>query len=663
MHHHAEMFRRRFWWSLVLAVPVAVCSRQFQDWFGYTLPEVLSVWVPPVFGTVLYVWGGQPFLSGAVSEARARQPGMMSLVALGITVAFVSSLAGSLGFGNFDFWWELVGLIVIMLLGHWQEMRAIGQAQGALAALAAILPDTAEVLDGSRTTTVPLDQVGPGDVVLVRPGGRVPADGTVVDGSAAVDESMITGESVPVTRSRGDQVVGGTVATDSALRVRISAVGDDTALAGIQRLVAEAQASSSRTQALADRAAGVLFYVATGVAVVTFVVWAALGETDQAISRTISVLVVACPHALGLAIPLVVSISTTVGARNGILVKSRLALERMREVDTVLFDKTGTLTMGNHVVVDRAATAGWDPADVLRLAAGAEMESEHPAARAIVSAAGGGTGVGSPGPVPSAEGFTALPGRGVRATVEGTTVEVGGPALLRHQDLTEPDDLASRTGRWRDEGGSVLDVVVDGGVVGAVTLADRVRPESEAAVAALHRRDVEVVMITGDARPVAERVARELGIARVLAEVLPADKSSRVGELQAGRRRVAMVGDGVNDAPALAQADVGLAIGAGTDVAVESAGVVLASSDPRSVVGVIELSKATYVKMIQNLAWATAYNAVAIPVAAGVFAFAGVSMPPAVAAIAMTLSTIVVAVNAQLLRRIDLSPDHVAPPV
>ncbi len=648
--HDPEMFRRLFWWNLVLAVPVLVFSEQIQEWFGYTIDVAGAALVAPVLGTVIYLWGGQPFLKGGVVEVRNRQPGMMLLIALAITVAYASSLASTLGWGELDFWWELAALITVMLLGHWQEMKAIGQAQGALAALAELLPDTAELVDGDRIDQVPISSLEVGDVVLVRPGGRVPADGVVADGRASFDESMITGESRPVRRGEGDRVVAGTVSTDSSVRVRVDAVGDDTALAGIQRMVADAQSSNSRAQALADRAAAALFYLAVGAAIVTLAAWLLVGDGAQGVIRTVTVLVIACPHALGLAIPLVISISTATSARAGILVKDRLALEQMRTIDAVLFDKTGTLTKGNHVVVDHAATDGWEANEVLALAAAAEADSEHPIARAIVTAAR------DIGPVPEGEDFEALTGRGVRAIVNGRVVQVGGPALLDEVAVGEPGDLRGTVARWRDRGGSVLWVVVDNVVAGAVTLADEIRPESRAAVDALHDRGVKVALITGDARQVADGVADELGIDEVFADVLPQDKDAKVAELQKRGLRVAMVGDGVNDAPALARADVGIAIGAGTDVAIESAGVVLASSDPRSVIGVIDLSRATYRKMVQNLVWATGYNLIAIPVAAGVFAFAGITLPPAAAAVAMSLSTIIVAANAQLLRRLDLRP-------
>ena len=652
--HDPEMFRRLFWWNLALAIPVLAFSDQIQSWFGYEVGASWAAWVPPVIGSVIYLWGGRPFLVGGIAEVRNRQPGMMLLISLAISVAYVSSVASSLDWGELDFWWELAALIVVMLLGHWQEMKAIGQARGALAALAELLPDRAERISGDTVVDVAIADLGIDDVVLVRPGGRVPADGTIVDGRAALDESMITGESKPVTRGEGERVVAGTVSTDSSIRVRVDAVGDDTALAGIQRLVADAQSSQSRTQALADRAAAALFYLATGAAVVTFVAWLLAGDGAEGVIRTVTVLVIACPHALGLAIPLVISISTATSARAGILVKDRLALERMRTVDAVLFDKTGTLTRGNHAVVDHAAAAGWTREEVLALAAAVEIESEHPIARAILATAP------RTDALPAASDLSASTGRGVRGTVDGREVHVGGPALLESIGASEPSELVATLSRWRQSGGSVLYVVVDDAVAGAMTLADEIRPESRIAVDRLHSQGKRVVLITGDAQQVADDVATQLGIDEVFAGVLPHDKDSKVAELQARGLTVAMVGDGVNDAPALARADVGIAIGAGTDVAIESAGVVLASNDPRGVTGVIELSTASYRKMVQNLVWATGYNLLAIPVAAGALAFAGVTLPPAAAAVAMSASTIVVAANAQLLRRLDLRPEPLA---
>ena len=647
--HDPEMFRRRFWISLILTIPLVVTSEMVMEWFGYELGFAGMSWLGPILGSIVFWWGGWPFLVGGVREVRDRQPGMMLLISMAITVAYVASMASSLDWLDLEFWWELAALVTIMLLGHWQEMKAIGQAQGALAALAELLPDDAEVVDGDEVRTVPIAELAVGDVVLVRAGGRVPADGVIIEGEAELDESMITGESKPVHKDPDDRVVAGTVSTDSSIRVRVEAVGDDTWLAGIQRLVADAQASRSRAQALADRFAALLFYVALAAAAITFIMWTLLGNVDDAIVRTVTVLVIACPHALGLAIPLVISLSTVMAARNGILVKDRLALERMRTIDVVLFDKTGTLTKGEHVVTGLAAANGLDEDEVLRLGGGVESDSEHPLAKAIVAAAK------ERGEVAIATGFRALTGRGVEATIDEVRYAVGGPALLGERNLTVPDELQQPVEEWRQRGASVLYLVRDDENVGALALEDEMRPEARDAVADLNQMEVRVAMITGDAHQVAESVASDLGIDEVFAEVLPEDKDRAVAELQARGLSVAMVGDGVNDAPALARADVGLAIGAGTDVAIESAGVVLASSDPRGAGAVIRLSRASYRKMVQNLAWAAGYNILAIPLAAGVFAWAGITLSPAVGAILMSLSTIVVALNAQLLRRVRLT--------
>ena len=660
---HAALFRRRFWWSLLLSLPIVATAHMIQDWFGYSLDFPADGLVGPVLGTVVFLWGGWPFLTGGLAELRARQPGMMLLIAMAISVAFGASAATSLGTFDLDFWWELAALITIMLLGHWQEMKAIGQARGALAALAELLPDDAERVraDGS-VETVTLDQLAPGDVVLVRSGARVAADGEIVEGEAEMDESMVTGESRPVAKGPGDQVVAGTVATDSAVRVRVRAVGADTALAGIQRLVAQAQASRSRAQAVADRFAALLFFVAVGAGVVTFATWATLGDVDSAVVRTVTVLVIACPHALGLAIPLVISLSTALSARAGILVKDRLALERMRTIDAVLFDKTGTLTKGAHALTGVAAADGLSEDEVLRLAGAVEADSEHPLARAIVTAAGARNGGGGGGNGSArATDFRSITGRGVEATVEGRRYAVGGPALLRERAVAVPPALAGPVRGWEQRGAAVLYLVRGDEVAGALSLEDEIRPEARQAVSDLKVLGKRVVMITGDARQVADAVAGELGLDEVFAEVLPEDKDRVVGELQERGLSVAMVGDGVNDAPALARADVGLAIGAGTDVAIESAGVVLAASDPRAVTSVIRLSQASYRKMLQNLSWAAGYNVVAIPLAAGALAWAGVTLPPAVGAVLMSASTVVVALNAQLLRRLDLRPAPLGP--
>ena len=643
--HSVAMFRDKFWLSLALTIPVVILSPDIQQWLGYTLPSFPGDrYAAAILGTAVFLYGGLVFLRGARGELADRTPGMMTLISLAILVAFVTSWAGTLGFFDVEIWWELATLITIMVLGHWLEMRSIAQARGALTALAALLPDTAERVTDQGSEEVPITSLAVGDIVLVRPGGRVPADGVVSEGAADVDESMVTGESRAVPKEPGQGVIAGTVTEGGALRIRLTAVGESTALSGIMRLVAEAQASGSRAQVLADRAAGVLFYIALAAGLITLVVWWLLGDPEGALIRTATVLVIACPHALGLAIPLVIAISTSLGARNGLLVKDRLALERARTLDTVIFDKTGTLTKGEPVLVDVFA-GSMEPERVLALAASVEADSEHPLARAIVEGARQ-RGVETR---PAAD-FEAVAGRGARAIVHGHDVSVGGPRLLEALGLS-PHPRAADLDR---QGRTVLHVVADGEIAGVVAVEDEIRPESREAVDALHDLGIRVAMITGDSEAVAASVAARLGIDDVAAQVLPADKADAVRRFQADSRKVAMVGDGVNDAPALATADVGIAIGAGTDVAIESAGIVLVKSDPRQVAAAIELSRATYAKMVQNLVWATGYNLVAIPIAAGVLVPWGIDLPMAVGAIAMSLSTIIVAANAQLLRRVRL---------
>ncbi|WP_284864839.1 heavy metal translocating P-type ATPase [Corynebacterium rhinophilum] len=659
---HAAMFRSRFWWSLLLSVPVVIFSPMVAELLGYGVPEFTgSSWIPPVLGTIIFIYGGTPFLQGGWSELKSRQPGMMLLIAMAITVAFVASWVTTLGIGGFDldFWWELALLVVIMLLGHWLEMRALGAASSALDALAELLPDEAEKIIDGQTHTVPVSELAVDDIVLVRAGARAPADGTIVEGSAEFDESMITGESRPVFRDKGERVVAGTVATDNTVRVQVEAIGGDTALGGIQSMVAEAQESSSRAQALADRAAALLFWFALSAAFITAVVWSIIGSPSDAVVRTVTVLVIACPHALGLAIPLVIAISTEQAAQSGVLIKERMALERMRTIDAVLFDKTGTLTEGAHAVTGVATVEGISEGQLLAVAAAAEADSEHPLARAIVKAAED-HAEASQEQLHSSD-FSAAAGRGIQATVDGAEVLVGGPNMLRELELATPGVFDAQVEEWSQRGAGVLHVVRDGQIIGALAVEDKIRPESRAAVQALQEQGVKVAMITGDATQVAEAVGEELGIDEVFAEVLPQDKDSKVTELQERGLAVAMVGDGVNDAPALARAEVGIAIGAGTDVAMESAEVVLASDDPRSVLSMISLSRASYRKMIQNLIWASGYNIIAVPLAAGVLAPIGVVLSPAAGAVLMSLSTIVVAFNAQLLRRIELDPARLAP--
>jgi Cu2+-exporting ATPase len=646
--HSVAMFRDRFWWSLAFTIPVVIWSGDIQLWLGYTTPSFPgSKSIPPVFGTMILFYGGLVFLRGALGELADRKPGMMLLISLGILVAFGTSLAATLGFFKVEVWWEVATLITIMLLGHWLEMRAVAQARGALNALAALLPDTAERVDGDEIRTVPRGDLRVGDLVLIRPGTRVSADGEVVEGSAELDESLITGESKPVAKGPGAKVIAGTLAGGGSLRVSVTAIGEATALSGIMRLIRSAQASGSRAQALAGRAAALLFYVAIATGAATFSYWWLVGDREHALVRTATVLIIACPHALGLAIPLVIAISTSLGAQRGLLVKDRLALEQARNLDVVVFDKTGTLTRGSMTLSGVAVSPGVSELDMLARAAGVEMDSEHPLAQVIVAAAKrwGLT-------IPRVSTFEVLPGLGAQALVGGVEIAIGGHRLLTLRSAAPSPDVAKAAAVWNGEGKTVLFVIADTVVLGALALEDEIRPESRQAVDDLHRLGIRVAMITGDSRAVAASVARRIGIDDVLAEVLPADKAFAIKQFQAAGKRVAMVGDGVNDAPALATADVGIAIGAGTDVAVESAGIVLVRSDPRDVVAAIELSRAAYRKMVENLAWATAYNLVAIPAAAGLFLRWGIDLPMSVGAIAMSLSTLIVAANAQLLRGI-----------
>ncbi|MBN2848836.1 MAG: copper-translocating P-type ATPase [Coriobacteriia bacterium] len=643
------MFRDKFWLSFALSVPAIVWSEMVQELLGYTAPVFPgSAYIPAVFGTIVFFYGGLPFLKGARNELADRLPGMMTLISLAITVAFGYSLAVTFGAPGMDLWWELATLVTIMLLGHWIEMRSVSQASGALAELASLLPDEAERLgpDGG-TEHVAVSALAVSDLVLVRPGARVPADGEVTEGESQVDESMITGESRLVGKAPGDAVIAGTVNGSGSLRVRVTRTGDDTALAGIMRLVAGAQASRSRVQDLADRAARLLTFVAIGSATLTALGWWIAGaEWSYIVERVVTVLVIACPHALGLAIPLVVAISTTLGARNGLLVRDRRGLEGARLLDLVVFDKTGTLTLAKHRVVRTATVTGLDAAGASALAAAAEADSEHPIARALVQAAGE-----AGREVSAASGFESLPGQGVQARVDGRVVAVGGPALLEQLGLTLPAELEDAAREAREAGLTVVHLVADGAVAAVFAIGDSVRPESAAAVERLRAMGIESAILTGDARQVAAAVAAELGIERVLAEVLPADKARTIEGLQAEGRRVAMVGDGVNDAAALATADVGIAIGAGTEVAIEAGDIVLVRSDPRDVASVVSLSRATYRKMVQNLWWAAGYNIIALPLAAGVLAWAGITLSPAVGAVLMSASTVIVAANAQLLRR------------
>jgi Cu2+-exporting ATPase len=646
--HSVAMFRDKFWIALLLTLPTLGWGHMLQRAIGYTAPVFPgSPWIPAVFGTAVFAYGGVPFLRGAIGELRHRLPGMMTLIALAISVAFLFSVAVSLGFPGMPLWEELATLVTIMLLGHWIEMRSISQAQGALQELVKLLPNVAVRVTGDRTDEVAVSELHEGDVVLVRPGARVPADGVVQRGTSAVNESMITGESRPVEKGTGDTVIAGSVNDSGSLYVQVTKTGDQTMLASIMRLVEQAQTSRSRAQALADRAAFVLTLVAIGAGAVTLSVWLALRGDNPAfaVERLVTVLVIACPHALGLAIPLVIAISTTLGARSGLLVRDRRGLEEARRLNAVVFDKTGTLTLGEQRVVHITTVPGLVTAGALELAAAVEHDSEHPVARAVlVSAEEQGL------EVPPAAQFESLPGRGVRAVVDGRRLAVGGPNLLTELQVTPGVELRAAADRAAGLGQGTVFLVEGNKVLAVFAIADTVRPESEEAVRRLQADHVEVVMLTGDTRPVAEAVAQRLGIGTVFAQVLPGQKADVVRQLQAQGKRVAMVGDGVNDAPALVTADVGVAIGAGTDVAVEAGDIVLVRNDPRDVPRLIRLSRATYRKMIQNLWWAVGYNIVAIPAAAGVLVHWGILLSPAVGAVLMSASTVIVALNAQLLR-------------
>ena len=646
---HELMFRNRFWICLVLSIPVLLYSPALQEWLNYSMPAFPgSQLITPVFSIIVFIIGGVPFLRMAVPEFRNRQPGMMSLISLAISVAFVYSLAALFIPNSTTFFWELVTLIDVMLLGHWMEMRSVRQASSALNELAKLMPDTAERIreDGS-SEVVPISQLIEDDMLLVRPGASIPADGLIEQGESEVDEAMITGESKPVKKGPGDMTIGGTINGSGSLRIRVTATGDETALAGIMRLVAQAQQSKSRTQVLADKAAGWLFYIALAAAVITGIAWTiAIGFEVEVIARVATVLVIACPHALGLAIPLVVAISTGIGANNGILVRDRLALENAREIDTVIFDKTGTLTKGEFGVVGIATVEGWDEEKALALTAAIEGDSEHTIAQGILRSAEE-RGLS----LPKVSDFEAIKGRGVKAYYNGQTVYVGGPRLLEALELEMAEEIALFEGEANQKSQTTVNLVVNGEIIAGFALADVIRPESKKAVQRLHEMGIEVAMLTGDSQAVAKGVAEELDIDQYFAEVLPEDKDQTVAQLQKQGKRVAMVGDGVNDAPALTRADVGIAIGSGTDVAVESAGIILVKNNPLDVVKIVELSRASYRKMQENLVWATGYNIVAIPLAAGILAPIGILLSPALGALLMSLSTVIVAINAQLLRR------------
>ncbi len=650
--HSPAMFRDKFWLSLLLTLPVVFWSTHIQTLLGYQAPKFIgSDWIPPVLGTVIFFYGGWVFIQGAWREIRNLLPGMMTLISLAITVAFLFSWVVQLKLIQAEaLWWELATLVTIMLLGHWIEMRAIAQSQGALQELAKLLPDTAKRITEEGEEEIAVSELKDGDIVLVRPGESIPADGLLRKGKSDVNEAMITGESRPVKKIEGDEVIAGTINGEGSLRIEVTGTGENTKLFGIMRLVTEAQMSKSRTQHLADRAALLLTGIAILAGVLTFVVWQFVGmPIDFIIVRVVTVLVIACPHALGLAVPLVVAISTTMGATRGLLVRDRYGLEEARNLDTVIFDKTGTLTLGEFRVVDMATADGILEEEALRIAAGVESESEHPIALGIVKTAKD-RGI----EIPVADEFKALLGKGIAATVDGVAYRMGGPTLLKDEGAEVPLVLSKVTKDAAERGQAAIYLLHNGTVIAVFAVADAIRPESREAVQALHKMGIEVAMLTGDAQAVANAVAEELGIDTVFAEVLPEDKASKVREFQEKGKKVAMVGDGVNDAPALATADIGIAIGAGTDVAVEAGHIVLVRSDPREIPRIVILSRATYRKMVQNLWWAAGYNIIAIPLAAGVLIGWGILLTPAAGAILMSASTVIVAINAQLLRRVAL---------
>ncbi len=648
--HSTAMFFRKFWVSLILTVPVVLYADVIEKIFKWSPPDFPgSEYLPLMLGSIVFFYGGWIFLAGAWREIQARLPGMMTLIGMAISAAYLWSLY-AVFFGEEALFWELTTLITIMLLGHWLEMRAVSGAQGALKELSKLLPDTAEIIRNGKTETVALSELRENDIVLVRPGTKIPADGRIADGDSDVNESMVTGESKPVSKKEGDAVIAGTINGDGALKVKVSNIGEKTFLAGVMRLVAEAQASKSRLQILSDRAALYLTIIAVTGGGITLIAWLAAGaEIGFAVARLVAVLVIACPHALGLAVPLVASISTTKAAQNGFLVKQRLALEAARTINTVLFDKTGTLTKGEFGVVEVWSVTGQSKDEVVQLAASLDALSEHPIARAVVTKAKEqGLSLVEP------KKFEALKGRGVKALVNDTEVMVGGPALLEDIGMGIPSELSKQVEAAGKKGQTIIFTLKNKTLLGAIALADIIREESREAIKSLKEMGVKSAMITGDSEDVAKWVSDELGIDEYFARVLPHQKSEKVKELQKRNLKVAMVGDGINDAPALTQADLGIAIGAGTNVAIESAGIILVRNDPRDIVKIVRLSQMTYTKMIQNLFWATGYNIVALPLAAGVLAFKGILLQPALAAVFMSASTVIVAINAVLLRRREL---------
>ncbi|WP_214764336.1 heavy metal translocating P-type ATPase [Exiguobacterium sp. s141] len=639
-----EEYKRRFFVSLGLTIPILILSDMIQEWAGFELTFTYEKQTLFVLATIMYVYGGWPFLKGSIDELRQRNPGMMMLIGLAISVAYFYSVAIVFGYGHgHDFFWELATLIVIMLLGHWIEMRSIMGASNALQQLVRLLPSVAHRINGSDIEDVPVSALAAGDLILVKPGEQIPVDGELLKGRTTVDESMLTGESMPVEKETGDVVIAGSINQEGSMTISTTSTGESTYLSKVIDLVKEAQESKSKTQNLANRAAKLLFYVAVGAGVLTFVIWLALGySVSMAVERMVTVMVISCPHALGLASPLVVAVSTSLSAKRGLLIRNRTQFEEARHLDAVIFDKTGTLTQGDFGVTDIEAASSYTNDEVLRLAAAVETASQHPLARGILREAEerGLT-------LPEVVDFASITGVGLEGRVNGAHVQVVSPRFIREHELSIDEtafDQLSAAGK------TVVFTIRDGESVGMIALADMVRDEAKETVRALRERGVRSIMLTGDNRKVANWVASQLHIDEVYAEVLPDDKSRQVQTVQADGSKVAMVGDGINDAPALAQADVGIAIGSGTDVAVETADIVLVRSSPKDVLSILDLSRNTYNKMIQNLWWAAGYNIVAIPLAAGVLAPLGILLSPAVGAVLMSLSTVIVALNARTLK-------------
>lgn len=654
--HSVAMFKDKFWLSLILTIPVLAYSEMIQHWLNFTPPAFPgSQYVPFVFSTIIFFYGGLVFIKGAWGELNAKLPGMMTLISLAIITAYVYSVATQFWLAGEGFFWELATLVTIMLLGHWLEMASVAKAEGALDAISKLLPDKAEKLINGKPKQVLVSELKVGDLVLIRPGSRIPVDGVITDGKSSVDEAAITGESKPVSKTVNDEVIAGTGNQDGSLTVKVTKIGQDTALAGIMRLVAEAQSSKSNVQVLADKAAFALTIIAIATAVITFIYWLFAKDTAFALERSVTVLIIACPHALGLAIPLVVSISTAISAKSGLLVRKRLALEAARNIDWVLFDKTGTLTKGEHGVTDIWATKGYTQEDILHLTASLEQNSEHIVGKGIV-----GEAQKKHVHLDKVDDFSALPGLGVKGKLHGKDNFVAASyRYIKENKLKVPGDIEQYSKQAAKEGKTEVYLIKDGKeVVGAIALADVLREQSKQTITALKAEGVKTAMVTGDSQDVADYVAKQLGLDQYFAEVRPEDKAAKVKELQKSGNKVAFVGDGINDAPALTTADIGMAIGAGTDVAIKSADIILVKSDPRDVIRVIHLSKATYRKMVQNLVWATGYNVVAIPLAAGVLYGSGIVLSPAVGAILMSFSTVIVAINAQLLRRVHYHPGH-----